>query len=328
MSPVFSIIIPVYNVAPYLRECLDSVLAQTFTDWEAICVDDGSIDGSDAILDEFAAQDKRFRVFHQKNQGVGNARNVALENVLGTWLMFLDADDIYHRNTLLSCFQAIKCHPESEIVKFTFTKFIDGCRCEWGQQEECDVCKLASFRDVVSVESYSGAFCGGAYLFDPIKHIRFKSFPIGEDRLWLAEVIDKISEGVELNLPLYGYRQRQGSAMQQKWDARKFKSEIGWRLEVLRIWERSDKKVSRVMLRESALTMTEYMSDVYFSMCHEARKEVFDYWAFAMKEYSHFKDMPAYFQLLMRINSLLKLQCFIWLSCWLPYFLKRHGIHR
>ncbi len=64
MNIKFSIIIPVYNVAQYLRECLDSVLAQTFTDWEAICVDDGSNDGSGAILDEYAAKDKRFRVIY------------------------------------------------------------------------------------------------------------------------------------------------------------------------------------------------------------------------------------------------------------------------
>ena len=93
MKPYFSIIIPVYNVAPYLRECLDSVLAQTFTDWEAICVDDGSTDGSGAILDEYVAKDSRFRVVHQRNAGVSAARNVALEVAKGEWVTFLDADD-------------------------------------------------------------------------------------------------------------------------------------------------------------------------------------------------------------------------------------------
>ena len=62
--PTFSIIIPVYNVAPYLRECLDSLLAQTFTDWEAICVDEGSTDGSSVILDEYTNNDGRFQVVH------------------------------------------------------------------------------------------------------------------------------------------------------------------------------------------------------------------------------------------------------------------------
>lgn len=91
--PFFSIIIPVYNVAPYLRECLDSVLAQTFTNWEVICVDDGSTDGSGAILDEYAARDPRFRVIHQSNAGVSAARNAALGAAIGSWVSFLDADD-------------------------------------------------------------------------------------------------------------------------------------------------------------------------------------------------------------------------------------------
>ena len=98
--PFFSIIIPVYNVAPYLRECLDSVLAQTFTDWEAICVDDGSTDGSGTILDEYAAKDSRFRVFHQSNAGVSAARNTALDVAQGEWIGFLDADDIWRADLL------------------------------------------------------------------------------------------------------------------------------------------------------------------------------------------------------------------------------------
>ena len=93
MKPFFSIIIPVYNVAPYLRECLDSVLAQTFTNWEAICVDDGSTDGSGVILDEYAHKDNRFKVLHRANGGVSVARNAALKVVVGEWITFLDGDD-------------------------------------------------------------------------------------------------------------------------------------------------------------------------------------------------------------------------------------------
>lgn len=93
MQPVFSVIIPVYNVAPYLRECLDSVLAQTFGDWEAICVDDGSTDESGAILDEYAAKDKRIKVIHQHNAGVSAARNLGLEHANGEYVGFVDADD-------------------------------------------------------------------------------------------------------------------------------------------------------------------------------------------------------------------------------------------
>lgn len=88
-----SVIIPVYNVAPYLRDCLDSVLAQTFENWEAVCVDDGSTDGSGAILDEYAARDPRFRVIRQENVGVSEARQRGLEAVRGTYFGFVDPDD-------------------------------------------------------------------------------------------------------------------------------------------------------------------------------------------------------------------------------------------
>ena len=90
VSPFFSIIIPVYNVAQYLKECLDSVLAQTFGDWECICVDDGSTDGSGEMLDVYARGDSRFRVFHQTNKGVSAARNLALEHATGDVVCFAD----------------------------------------------------------------------------------------------------------------------------------------------------------------------------------------------------------------------------------------------
>lgn len=105
---MFSIIIPVYNVAPYLRECLDSVLAQTFTDWEAICIDDGSTDGSGEILDEYAAKDKRFKVIHQKNAGVSAARNAGIDAAGGEYVTFLDGDDAYDRSWLEGFWGLIK----------------------------------------------------------------------------------------------------------------------------------------------------------------------------------------------------------------------------
>lgn len=119
MRPFFSIIIPVYNVAPYLRECLDSVLAQTFTNWEAICVDDGSTDGSGVILDEYAAKDKRFRGIHQKNGGVSAARNAALSVAQGAWVTFLDGDDKYLLDRLQHMCEIIQSHPEIDWVHET-----------------------------------------------------------------------------------------------------------------------------------------------------------------------------------------------------------------
>lgn len=88
-----SIIVPVYNAEKYIRKCLDSILAQTHTNWEAILVDDGSPDNSGAICDEYAAKDNRFRVIHQENGGVVNARNKAIATANGEHLAFVDSDD-------------------------------------------------------------------------------------------------------------------------------------------------------------------------------------------------------------------------------------------
>ena len=91
--PKISIIVPVYKVEIYLRRCLDSIVAQTFTDWECILVDDGSPDNSGKICDEYAEKDNRFRVFHQANAGVSAARNKGLDEAKGEWIGFVDSDD-------------------------------------------------------------------------------------------------------------------------------------------------------------------------------------------------------------------------------------------
>lgn len=118
-SPKFSIIIPVYNVEPYLRECLDSVLAQTFTNWEAICVDDGSTDGSGNIMDEYAVKDIRFKVIHQKNSGVSAARNAALKVAAGEWVTFLDADDRIESERLVALFTVADGHDGVDWIRET-----------------------------------------------------------------------------------------------------------------------------------------------------------------------------------------------------------------
>ena len=90
-----SVIIPIFNVERYLRECLDSVLAQTLRDIEIICVDDGSTDGSGRLLDGYAARDSRVKIIHQSNAGAGPARNAGMTAATGEFIAFMDPDDMY-----------------------------------------------------------------------------------------------------------------------------------------------------------------------------------------------------------------------------------------
>lgn len=91
--PKISIIVPVYNVEKYLEKCVRSILAQTFTDFELILVDDGSPDSSGAMCDQFAKQDERVKVIHKENGGLSDARNAGIEIATGEYLGFIDSDD-------------------------------------------------------------------------------------------------------------------------------------------------------------------------------------------------------------------------------------------
>ena len=119
--PAISIIIPVYNVEKYLRRCLDSVLNQTFQDWQAICVNDGSPDNSAEILAEYAARDSRFVVVTKENGGLSDARNAGLPHASGEYIMYLDSDDFIHPQTMEIAYSLAR-RDNSDIVSFTYDR--------------------------------------------------------------------------------------------------------------------------------------------------------------------------------------------------------------
>lgn len=110
-----SVIIPVYNCVSYLPICLDSIVLQSYKNIEIICIDDGSKDGSSAILDEYAGMDHRFVVIHQNNSGVSSARNKAISIMTGNYVMFVDADDWLDSDAI------------EETLKFTKDNRLDIC---------------------------------------------------------------------------------------------------------------------------------------------------------------------------------------------------------
>jgi len=109
-NPKISIVVPVYNVEKYLPRCIDSILAQTFTDFELLLIDDGSTDNSGRICDEYTKNDNRIRVFHTKNFGVSSARNKGIENAIGKYISFVDSDDEVFNTYLETLYKHIvKC---------------------------------------------------------------------------------------------------------------------------------------------------------------------------------------------------------------------------
>lgn len=218
MSPFFSIIIPVYNVAPYLRECLDSVLAQTLTDWEAICVDDGSTDGSGAILDEYAAKDKRFRVIHQKNAGVSAARNTALDTAKGEWLIFLDGDDILRADGLEIFLLYARVKECDGILVHPYIPYWKGDAIPPRMIKTKVLLENATREDLIFGSYAANGFpFSRVYKRNVFGHLRF---PVGvkmaEDVHFWFDALCISARWTILNAEYYLYRQRQDSVCGQK----------------------------------------------------------------------------------------------------------------
>lgn len=218
ISMKFSIIIPVYNVAPYLRECLDSVLAQTFDGWECICVNDGSTDGSSSILDEYASKDKRFRIIHKENEGVSVARNLALDQARGDWVCFLDSDDIWDVETLDHVNGIIE-KENPDLVRFRFKHFNQRalpCRTEQNRDY-----KVIADKDLINKFVNDELIQNGFIwlLFIRRNLVDGIRFPVGvkyaEDALFALEVFSKLTTFVQSEFVGYHYRLREDSAMRR-----------------------------------------------------------------------------------------------------------------
>lgn len=213
-SPKISCIVPVYNVEKYLRRCLDSICAQTFTDFECICVDDGSSDGSGRILDEYAEKDSRFVVIHKDNGGVSSARNAGLDIARGEWIAFVDSDDWVEKEWLE--FLYLKCK-ENEA---------DICWCDY-IKEYPNTSQYIEQKTENNIESFVNDVLSdkiGSFLWnkifrrkpiqDLIQHYGIAFEPkmdICEDLLFIVRLSEYIKKGFYLKKGLYHYFQRKDS---------------------------------------------------------------------------------------------------------------------
>lgn len=198
--PQISIIVPVYKVEQYLHKCLDSILAQTFTDWECILIDDGGPDNSGAICDEYAEKDSRFRVIHQENKGSAGARNVGLDVAKGEWIAFVDSDD-WVESTYLNKF--------FEVAQMNIAEVIS---CDYFRNERI----FKGFVGKTPQEAMSNIISGKALAFLWIKFfkkslfdefgIKFeKNFDVTEDVILCLKIFEKVQSIIHISEPLYHY---------------------------------------------------------------------------------------------------------------------------
>ena len=219
-APKISVIVPVYKVEKYLPECIESVLAQTFTDFELILVDDGSPDNSGAICDAYAARDPRIRVFHKKNGGVVSARMHGLANSSGAYVIFLDGDDTWTKTALTGLF-SIASESGADFVRGGF--FYEAENKEIRRvvspnfQGAFDVDNLLK-RQFKTLFDYTAMCVGGNLYRKEIAHgamndvgnVRINH---SEDGLFAAAAFLRSRKIAFVRDPFYYYLQREGSAV-------------------------------------------------------------------------------------------------------------------
>ncbi|MCH5262836.1 MAG: glycosyltransferase [Lachnospiraceae bacterium] len=130
MKPFFSILVPIYNVEPYLTKCLDSLIHQTFTDIQIICINDGSTDRCQEILEEYSKKDSRIRIINQRNNGYGAALNRGLTYVKADYISIIEPDDYLKLDAYEKFFCDILQNPNIDIIKYAYWQFrdIDGVK--------------------------------------------------------------------------------------------------------------------------------------------------------------------------------------------------------
>lgn len=228
--PKVSVIVPVYKVEPYLRRCVDSILAQTFTDFELILVDDGSPDNCPAVCDEYAAKDSRVHVIHQENGGLSAARNAGIDwafaNSDSEWISFVDSDDWVHPEMLERLLHAVQeCGVSVGVCGFART-----------EGEESEIRREELFpqkwsTEVFFVEHDINAIVAWGKLYRKVcfDGIRYPVGKIHEDEFITYRVLFQEGELAVIFAPLYNYYQNKNGIMGQGWSMRSFSRVIAFR---------------------------------------------------------------------------------------------------
>lgn len=210
MTPRISIIIPVYNVEKYLSRCIESILAQTLTDWELILVDDGSPDNSGAICDAYSSGDSRIKVFHNKNCGANAARRYGALQALGEWIMFVDGDDV----VTPTCLELLLVHKDKgDIIEGTFI-INNGT---FFKQEVCGKLDSRQYIEALllnkaSIGPFAKLYKKSVIPFDKWKEHR--DITNNEDLLMLLTIAGNVhSVFVDPSIVCYNYLFREGSAV-------------------------------------------------------------------------------------------------------------------
>ncbi len=214
---LISVIVPVYNAEKYLEKSINSVLNQTYSHWELILIDDGSLDKSKEICDKFSNRNSRIKVFHQANAGVSAARNRGIEAASGEYITFLDADDILPSYSL----ETLVC---SLIKNKADVAMGTTCGEKWGTQSGTEIWKdEEGLQNSLMDNPYTYAAWGKLYRHEMIGETQFNThIKINEDSFFVFQIMCKKPVCVCTDKEIYKYTQVPGSASRSTFSEKYF----------------------------------------------------------------------------------------------------------
>ncbi|MCT4287903.1 hypothetical protein CMU71_15445 [Elizabethkingia anophelis] len=213
-NPLISVIVPVYRVEEFIHECVDSIIAQSFSNLEIILVNDGSPDRSGEICDEYAQKDKRIKVIHKANGGLSDARNMGLSVATGEFISFVDSDDIINPDFIQILYTNIG---DADLSFCLFKEFSDNEIITYNLVEIKSLDIISSQRMLSELFQYhypaSVIACSKLYKSSLWNNVRFPKAKVHEDEFVIHEILDQCDFISFVEAELYYYRKREESIM-------------------------------------------------------------------------------------------------------------------
>lgn len=257
-GPFISIVTPVYNTASLLPRCIDSVLSQSYSNWELLLVNDGSQDNSLELCQSYAQQDERIHWFSQHNQGQSVARNLALDNAKGDVVVFLDSDDALAQDTLLGVSDAFAERPDCDVVVISI-RWSNPQEVFWTHWTVEDISAGEIARREMVKGKYKHLLCNKAYRREVLEGIRFYPGILFEDNLLLFELVKRIRAVGVSRLGGYEYHQEEYDPNKNNWTGKKDRDQITVYLKTLDLYKDGESSFNSFVRRYIYGNLTNYL---------------------------------------------------------------------
>ena len=228
MDPIISIIVPIYNVGKYLPRCIESILNQTFNNFELILVNDGSTDNSGVVCDDYAKKDTRIKIVHKSNGGVSSARNAGLYVAKGEYIGFVDPDDYIDKNMYEKLYR-LCIDNNSDIAICRFNREINGkIQNKESTEEIIELNNMEAMNELFKGNLYRFSLCNKLFSKKCFNDVLFPEGRIHEDLSTTYKLFANSKKAVYIDYYGYIYVKRENSILTSTYNEKRLQAFIGW----------------------------------------------------------------------------------------------------